>query len=155
MKTLVKIFFDGACDNNSKFKFMGIGAAVFVNDYYREDLSRYAMIGTSGTNNIAEWGALQMGLEIANDLVSSEEFSNVDLSIRIYGDSQIIVSQFNGMYRIRQDHFIPYYRKCRTLYFGVENVVKSVDWIPRQQNTQADILSKKGITEFLKENKMI
>ena len=111
MKTLIRVNWDASCDNNSKFKFMGIGVSVFVNEEYREDLSIMEMYGTNGTNNIAEWRGLELSLEHCSKLI--ELYPNA--SISIYGDSQLVVRQFNGMYRVKQEHLKPFFRSCKKL----------------------------------------
>lgn len=147
MIDIIKIHWDAACDNNSKFKFMGLGVAVFVNDIYREELSKAIMYGTNGTNNIGEWAGLEEAIVTAGELKAV--FPNS--SIRLYGDSQLVVRQFNRIYRVKQEHLIPYFKSCRMKYLEVGNVI-SVEWIPREQNKEADELSKRAIKEFLTEH---
>lgn len=152
MKTIIRVNFDASCDNNSKFKFMGIGIAVFVNEEYREDLSIMEMYGTNGTNNIAEWRGLELALEHCSKLVETYP----EASISIYGDSQLVVRQFNGIYRIKQENFKPFFRSCKKLVSGdIGKHIKRVEWIPREQNKEADRLSKKVVSEFIEENNMI
>lgn len=153
-RLLIDIKCDGACDNNSKLKLMGIGAAVFVDSTYREDLSACKMVGTNGTNNIAEWEGLVLGFEVAKKLLFSKEFeaSRAYISLRLYSDSEIIVKQFNGKYKIKKLHFIPFFSKCQQLRREVWGPFKSVSWIPRDENTHADDLSKKAILDWWKLN---
>lgn len=152
MKTIIRVNMDASCDNNSKFKFMGIGVAVFVNEEYREDLSIMEMYGTNGTNNIAEWRGLELALEHCSKLIGI--YPNA--SISIYGDSQLVVRQFNGMYRVKQEHLKPFFRSCKKLILGdIGRHIKRVEWIPREQNKEADRLSKKVVSEFIEENNMI
>ena len=134
---------------------MGTGVAVFVNDIYRPDLDFYKMEGSNGTNNIGEWLGLVAALEVATKLSKSKEFFDVDFSISLYGDSQLVVRQYNGIYRIKEDTFRPMMRQAKELAFGLGNRLKVIEWIPRGQNKEADRLSKKAIREFLVENNMI
>lgn len=128
-------------------KYMGIGVAVFVNDEFDPDYSKGLFMGTQGTNNIAEWEALKKSLDIVLLLSKVHE----DARFTIYGDSQLVVRQFNGVYRIRKPHLAPYFRECRLVALQIpEKVLEGVIWIPREKNTEADKLSKAGITNFLK-----
>lgn len=149
---IISIYFDGACDNRSKLKVMGIGVAVFVDGFYREDLSYCEMIGASGTSNIAEWSALNKALEIAEKLLSNREFKTAaDVVFRLYGDSQLVVYQFNGKWAVKQEHLKEFYEAAilKAKYTRLEKHLKGVYWIRREFNGQADILSKKAITDFL------
>lgn len=152
MRTLLNIFFDGSFDNNAKLQFMGIGVAVFIGEQYQDSLSTCKMVGTSGTNNIAEWEALQLALQTAIKLLSEGTVDPSSTSIRFYGDSQIIVKQFNGLYSIKQAHFLPYYHECKALSRQLQvhqGLWKGVHWIPREANIEADRLSKKAVIDFI------
>lgn len=115
------------------------------------DFDFTAMAG-SGTNNIGEWIGLVEALKMAFAYVNTV---NSNVRIRIYGDSQLVVRQFNGQYEVKKDYFMDYYKEARRLYSALDGKVRRVEWIPRQQNKEADILSKKAIKDYLIENKMI
>lgn len=148
MKTFIRVHCDASCDNASKFRFMGLGVAVFVNDAYSQDLSLCEMYGTNGTNNIAEWAGLELGLQHCKKLITIFP----DASISVYMDSQLVVRQFNGVYRVKQDHLKGLFHSCRKLYNDVQKYIKRVEWIPREQNKEADELSKQAVIDFIKEN---
>lgn len=150
---IIKINFDGCCDNNSKFKFMGVGVATFVENVYEPKFDRYELVGTNGTSNIAEWSALTLALE--ESVKAVVEYYKGDVSIRIYGDSQLIVNQFNGEFQIKHEAFRTFYKRCKDKYILFGKYIKGVHWIPREQNKEADVLSKRAVTEFLVENKML
>lgn len=143
----IKINFDAACDNNSKLKLMGLGVAVFVDSIYREDLSKAEFYGTNGTNNIGEWGALELASNVAVELEKLDEFKDDELSIKIYGDSQLVVRQLSGEYRIKQDHLRPYRQKVLSKLGQLKRKAE-VHWIPRTENKEADKLSKIAIQNF-------
>ena len=104
----VKLYFDGSCDNNSKMKYMGIGVAVYFDDQYQPQWSYSGMVGTNGTNNIAEYEAYIKSLEILRDIVSTNAGESLLVNASIYGDSQLIVNQSNGEWRVRQAHLKSY-----------------------------------------------
>jgi len=148
---LMVIKCDAACDNNSKFRLMGIGVAVWIDNARDTDFDHKEMAGT-GTNNIGEWIALVAGLKLAFAYVMSV---NSNVRIRIYSDSQIIIRQFNGVYEVKKDYHIDYYNEARRIYTSISDKVKRVDWIPRQENKDADKLSKEAIRDYLYENKLV
>ena len=149
MNRYIKINWDAACDNNSKLKLMGLGVAVFVDSVYREELSKAEFYGTNGTNNIGEWAGLELASKIAVDLENLDEFKHDTLFIRLYGDSQLVVKQYSGEYKIKQDHLRPYRQKVLSKLEQLKSEY-SVHWIPRTENKEADKLSKVALTYFNK-----
>ena len=145
----IKLYFDGSCDNNSKFKYMGIGVAVYVNGDYSEELSYAGFEGTNGTNNVAEYLAFKKALEILRAYVKQNPDSIINASI--YGDSQLIINQSNGTWKVRQPHLKPYFKEVNLLRLELLDYISKVKWIPREQNRQADKLSTQKVKEFIKE----
>lgn len=141
----VEIFFDGACHNQIDTNCpMGLGIAVFINDMYCEELSRAICVidnQDDGTSNIAEWLALCNALQIAKDLRKHYQGK-----IKIFGDSKIIVNQFNLIWRMNDDKFKKYFNIARS--HNATAKVGEIFWIPRERNTKADELSKIGLQQF-------
>jgi ribonuclease HI len=151
----VEMYFDGACDNNSKLKLMGIGVAVLIDSEYSDKYSHASMLGGNGTNNVAEWGAFTKALEIAKDL-------HAELpphTFRIYGDSQVVIKQFNNEWATNAFHLREMYNEAKEYITDnprvFEDSFKGVYWLRRTNNIAADILSKKGITDWLVDNNLV
>lgn len=142
---------DGACDNNSKFKFMGIGVAGWVDGKRDLSLNHHSMFGIQGTNNVAEWGSFLKAMETA--YIYCQEHPNTKVSI--YGDSQIIINQFKGIYKVKAAHLREYYDKSQYWKGLLGSNLKRVEWFRRENNTEADELSKLGITEYFKKNNIV
>lgn len=137
----IDLYQDGACWNKEGYmQHMGIGVAVYIDGTYEPDLSRaiYACDEKYGSNNIAEWIACVTAMEIATDLRKHYP----EAVIHAYSDSQIIVNQFNGEYQIKQLQFLPYHKRATEM--GNRARV-ALSWVPREQNKQADELSKIGL----------
>lgn len=139
----IVIKFDAACRNvvgeNCP---MGLGVAVFINDEYREDLSIAQYFETKeilGTSNVGEWNALIQALIVAQQLRKHYPKEK----IKVFGDSQLIVNQFNLLWRIKEKNFEPFFKRAKQLNLGAK--VGEIYWIPREQNTHADDLSKLGL----------
>lgn len=131
----VTIKFDGACGNvKDTYTPMGIGVAVFVDGEISDDMSvaEYAGMGTS---MVAEWKACIVAAKIAGKL------SRKGHIVTVYSDSQVVTNQFNGTNKINSD-LIPYYTKAKGYYDG------TIVWIPREENTDADYLSKMGLSIY-------
>lgn len=141
----VEIFFDGACHNKSDTNCpMGLGIAVFIDDIYDENLSRAICVSDNqddGTSNIAEWLALINALQIAKDLRKHYQGR-----IKVFGDSKIIINQFNLIWRMNDDKFRKYFNIARDLNATAK--IGEALWIPREKNTKADELSKMGLQQF-------
>jgi ribonuclease HI len=139
----IDVFFDGACKNVKEANCpMGLGIAVYVDDIYQEELSR--AIGVKdhedpGTSNIGEWLAICNAIELIAELRKT----HLDAKVRLFGDSQLIVNQFNLIWQIKKDTFKKYLSRAR--HADVQAKVGQVYWVPREKNTKADELSKIGL----------
>ena len=87
--TQIRIFSDGASRGNP-----GPSAIAFI-ILSMEDrpLKRYSRLIGTGTNNQAEYKALICALEAASDLTDGDITSHLD--------SELVVKQLNGEYRVR------------------------------------------------------
>lgn len=88
------------------------------------------------TNNEAEYTGLIMALKHA--IVHSWP-SGATYVFR--GDSQLVVEQMNGRYRVKAANLRPYHE--RALY-ALETLDAVVEWHPRLRNARADMLATQG-----------
>src|SRR5579872_1478120 len=82
------------------------------------------------TNNVAEWSGLIAGLEAALELGVDE------LEIRL--DSELVVRQLSGAYRVKQPHLIPLHAKAKALLRRFNHT--HVAHVRREHNKEADAL---------------
>jgi ribonuclease HI len=82
------------------------------------------------TNNVAEWTGLLTGLEAALDLGVD------DLAVRL--DSELVVKQISGAYRVKNAGLIPLHAKAKVLLRKFAHV--DVQHVRRKQNAAADAL---------------
>jgi len=136
----VDIFFDGACSNLADTPSMGIGVALWVNKVRqpRYDISEGL---EEGTSNIAEYRALIAALELAKKLHDEDERCR----IYVFGDSQLIIKQANREWVCNAAHLRPYLDKVRVLL--ERRFIHYLGWVPREENKEADILSKIGLVK--------
>jgi ribonuclease HI len=80
------------------------------------------------TNNVAEWTGLLTGLEAALELGVD------DLTVRM--DSELVVKQVSGVYRVKHEGLIPLYAKAKSLLRKFARV--DIGHVPRKQNAAAD-----------------
>jgi len=91
--------------------------------------SRGEAIGRA-TNNVAEYRALLLGIELARELGATE----VDL----VGDSELIVRQVKGEYRVKDEGLRELHAKVRAALAELERW--SIRHVRREQNAAADVL---------------
>jgi len=71
--------------------------------------------GTTVTNNQAEYLALIRGLERLRDLLGERAGS---ASVEILGDSQLVINQLNGRWKVRNAELQPLHEQARALLAG-------------------------------------
>jgi len=126
----VTIFSDGASRNNPG----EAGIGIVINHGKKTVLEVSEYLGRT-TNNIAEYLAFIRGLEEALLLGATEA--------ECFADSELLVKQIKGEYRVKNEGLIP-------LYFHAKSLIKkfahcSLHYIPREKNGLADELANKGI----------
>lgn len=87
------------------------------------------------TNNQAEYRAIIAALEQAISLGASQ----VDMR----SDSELVVRQINGQYRVKNASLKPLYQKVKQQQGLLEGF--TITHIPREENTEADKLASKGL----------
>lgn len=87
------------------------------------------------TNNVAEYEALIRGLERCQSLGVQE--------ITVRADSELMVRQVNGQYKVRSPHLLPLFEKARALLKTFPR--SSVLHVRREQNSHADSLANKAL----------
>lgn len=142
--TLYDVYVDGSCDNNSKLKIMSVGAAVIF-DGQQTGFESSKVVGTNGNSYIAEWHALLNGLELS--LKFLQQHPNAHLRLR--GDNQTVVKQYNGEYRIRHDWAFDMFMDAKEIELTMMGAMIGLEWIPREQNTVADRLANLAILDFI------
>jgi ribonuclease HI len=95
---------------------------------------RAELIGEA-TNNVAEYRALLLGIELAGALGASE----VDL----IGDSQLIVRQVNGEYKVKDAGLKPLHARVLAALDGFESW--SLRDVRRGENERADELLNEAL----------
>lgn len=124
------LYVDGAADLHSKTA--GIGGAIFMNG---QEIYSFAEPLTEKTNNEAEYMAMIKGIQVSLEL-------NIK-SLNIYSDSELVVKQVNGEYKIKNDRM----KRLHTMVLSELNRLEnwSLIHVLRQKNKRADALSKQGM----------
>jgi probable phosphoglycerate mutase len=91
------------------------------------------------TNNVAEYTAAIRGLEEATRLGAR--------TVLLRSDSQLLINQLTGRYRVKSPHLEPLVRRVRQLAVGFERV--TFEHVPRERNVEADRLANLGVDTWL------
>jgi ribonuclease HI len=120
--------FDGCCIPNP-----GLMGAGIVIDLLNRRIAEHIALGT-GTNNLAEWLALYFTIRL---LV----VNGIETAI-IRGDSQLVINQMTGAWKIKDPTIQYLFEQCSTAMQGLRAV--RFEWIRREHNKDADALSSLG-----------
>jgi ribonuclease HI len=112
----------------------GIGVLIYKDGDRQSIIKLSDGIGVK-TNNQAEYQALIRALEYAVSLKAED--------VEINSDSELMVKQMNGSYRIKNAGIKPLYTEAKRLAGLIKKF--SLRYIPREDNQGADKLANKAL----------
>lgn len=89
------------------------------------------------TNNVAEYTALIAALAYARRRGVAE--------LAVFSDSQLLVRQIKGQYRVKASHLKPFYQRALALKRDLARF--TLEHVRREQNRDADRLANRAIDE--------
>lgn len=104
--------------------------AAVVTDPAGDVLAERAETIGEATNNVAEYRALLLGIELAKQLGADE--------VEFVGDSMLIVEQVRGNWKVKQEHLRPLHTKVKDALRDLESW--SIRHVKRGENEHADEL---------------
>jgi ribonuclease HI len=125
-----RAYVDGAARGNPGPA--GAGAWVAPGDG-RDAEEHYQALGRT-TNNVAEYRALLLALARAEALGAED--------VEIFSDSELLVRQVNGSYRVKADHLKPLLAEAVRRAKAFRNF--TLNHVRREQNRDADRLANLG-----------
>ncbi len=127
----VNIYVDGASRGNPGSA--GAGAIIKAKDgRVIKRLKKYLGVVT---NNAAEYKALVMALKAARSLGLKQ--------IKLHADSELVVKQIKGVYRVKSEELRPFYTEAMALIDGFNRF--EITHVPREKNSEADRLANEAI----------
>lgn len=138
----LKIYTDGGARGNPGLAACG---AVIKNEKGEVVLKASKFIGIA-TNNQAEYKALILALEKAREILNSGENAKSlvkNKNLECHLDSELVVKQLNGEYKIKNEGLKPLFAQARNLISKFDSV--KFIYIPREQNKSADKLVNKEL----------
>ena len=124
-KKIATVFFDGSARPNPGE--MGIGAVIKCCGKEVEISKKMGY----GTNNIAEYLALIEALKAARKIGAR--------SVKVYGDSSIVIEQVNGRWKVKNEELKNLKREVMELLGGFKRW--KAEWIPESKNERAHNLA--------------
>ena len=134
MKLQIDAYIDGASRGNPGHSAVGI----FIRENSGKDILRKGEYIGEATNNVAEYTALIRMLKHLNKLVKTKT-----ADINVYSDSELLVKQMNGNYRIKSAHLIPLAIEAKKLLKAYSHL--KLNLINREQNKVADKMANKAL----------
>lgn len=86
------------------------------------------------TNNVAEWASLKKGLE--------ECIRRKFDTIHAYMDSELVVKQVSGKYKVKHPNLLEYKKEVDKLLSSLQNF--QITHVPREKNSVADKLANEA-----------
>lgn len=138
MNSVLRLFTDGAARGNPG----PAGLGLVIEDGAGTRLWGGCRFVGTATNNQAEYLALIEGLRRATEW-SPER-------LEVYLDSQLVVEQLAGRYKVRSAELKPLHREALMLLAGFPN--HKIAHVPRERNRGADALANRAIDEYQPQN---
>ncbi|XP_060183387.1 uncharacterized protein LOC132613398 [Lycium barbarum] len=120
-----KMYFDGAAQRD------GTGAGVVFVTPQGEVLPYSFTLTQRCSNNVTEYQALILGLEMAVDMKQ--------LQLQVFGDSRLVINQLLGSYEVKKPELLHYHGYAQKLIGWLGDV--TLQHVPRKENKKADALA--------------
>jgi len=135
-------FWDGATEPMNPGGACGIGSIIFDGNGKREfEYSHYIPMNKRNSNNVAEYLGF---IRLLEWFIENKIFAK---SISLFGDSNLVVQQMNGRWKMRGGLYKSFALKAKELLKEVKknNNHIVISWIGRDYNSLADELSKREL----------
>ncbi len=133
MSGALRLHVDGASRGNPG----EAGFGVHVTDEGGAEVAALSGYLGKATNNVAEYQALLHGLRFA--------LARGAARVEVSSDSELLVRQIEGRYRVKSPGLLPLYRDAKSLLARFERA--RVVHVPREKNREADALANRAVDE--------
>lgn len=120
----------------------GPAASAFVAELDGNHIHEDSKFIGSQTNNVAEYQAVLLALDWLLGKYPNETFEE----ITFYLDSELVVRQLQGKYKVKSEGLISLYQNAMTLIAKVKPKIVFVS-VPREKNKDADLLVNKRLDQ--------
>lgn len=140
---MIEVFVDGACEPVNPGGIATYGFVIFK-DGQRVEVGSGVAEAEETSNNVAEYTAVVRALGALLRLGIRGERAV------FRSDSELLVNQLSGRYAVRAPRIAPLFEEAQRLISQLRSsgVEIRFAWIPREENQEADALSKQAYEEF-------
>jgi len=136
-KEKIIIYTDGGARGNPGPAAIG----VVIKDGSGKPLKSYGEAIGKATNNEAEYSAVIFALQKIKAFLGKEKIKNIAVEINM--DSEFVMRQLNGKYRIEEERLFPLFIKIWNLKMDFDKVM--FQHVPREKNKEADRLVNEAL----------
>lgn len=130
MKEKIIIYTDGGARGNPGPAAIG----VVIKNASGDTIKRYGEAIGETTNNEAEYRAVVSGLQKVKALLGKDKIKTLPVEVRM--DSELIMKQLSGIYKIEEEKLFPFFIKISNLKIDFGSI--TFHHIPREKNKEAD-----------------
>ncbi|MBC8465126.1 MAG: ribonuclease HI family protein [Parcubacteria group bacterium] len=116
------------------------GAGVYITDGAGKKIATVSTYLGEQTNNWAEYQATILGLEKLHALYGD---ALTDMKVVVRMDSELIVRQLNGIYKVKNANLKEQYAKVQELLGGLKHI--DIVHVRREYNKEADALANEAM----------
>ncbi len=137
--------FDGLCEPKNPGGIATYGVVVRLKGkkvFEDHGLAEAEPWSDEASNNVAEYSGLIRGLEWL------KKDGHLNSPVIVRGDSRLVVSQLNGIFKIKAPRLVELYHKAKELLSEFSNA--RIEWVDRSLNEEADLLSRIAYSKYAK-----
>lgn len=135
----ITVFIDGLCQPVNPGGIATYGFVVYEDGVKIHEEAKFVGKGEGFSNNVAEYSALLAALTW---LIQHQ----ITKKVEVRSDSRLLVNQMNGDWKVRKGLYKKVLEKIKPLLGKFEYI--RFRWIPREENVEADLLSRKAYEEY-------
>lgn len=135
---MITVYFDGLCYPRNPGGAAAYGYLIYRDGRLIQKGCRVVGEGEGMTNNVAEYEGLMAAARSLRDIQRGEK-------IVIKGDSRLVIKQMRGEWQVRSETSRRYVPRIRRLLQGLD---VSFVWVPREENEEADRLSRMAYERY-------
>ena len=139
---MIEVYFDGLCEPKNPGGIATYGYAVSRDGKKVHEGRGLACtpFAPEATNNLGEYmGAIKALEYLAEEGLTSD-------SVIIRGDSKLVVEQSSGRWKVKSPAIAPLNARIRELALKFADL--KFEWVPREQNRDADALTNLALAEY-------
>ena len=149
------VYFDGLCEPCNPGGVATSGYVIYQDGLRVKCDAQIIGEGEGMTNNVAEYSGLMHAARWVSAHVTigagepeiETEATNKREKIIIRGDSQLVINQMSGAWKVKSmtsQRFVP------LIWELLDGYDVTFEWIPRDENAEADLLSAEAYKQYLR-----